>query len=127
MIDRAKQKRSSLNRALSFIVAGAIVTGCEVSQAIDVRAPSHIFWKWCRDLHLVCSGYAVHEQAETRPKVEAYYCVLIKRGGSSMAIKIGDKVPAGTFGVMKSEGPASISTDELFKGKTVVLFSVPGA
>ena len=44
-----------------------------------------------------------------------------------MAIKIGDKVPAGTFGVMKSEGPGSISTDELFKGKTVVLFSVPGA
>ena len=44
-----------------------------------------------------------------------------------MAIKVGDKVPAGSFGIMKSEGPGSISSDELFKGKTVVLFSVPGA
>jgi glutaredoxin/glutathione-dependent peroxiredoxin len=44
-----------------------------------------------------------------------------------MAIKVGDKVPAGSFGVMKGEGPGSMSSDELFNGKTVVLFSVPGA
>jgi len=44
-----------------------------------------------------------------------------------MAIKVGDRVPAGTFGIMKGEGPGSITTDELFKGKRVVLFSVPGA
>jgi peroxiredoxin len=44
-----------------------------------------------------------------------------------MAIKVGDKVPSGTFGIMKSEGPGSISSDDLFKGKTVILFSVPGA
>ena len=44
-----------------------------------------------------------------------------------MAIKVGDKVPSGTLGVMKPEGPGSISTDDLFNGKTVVLFSVPGA
>jgi peroxiredoxin len=44
-----------------------------------------------------------------------------------MAIKAGDKVPAGSFGVMQSSGPGSMSTDELFKGKTVVLFGVPGA
>jgi peroxiredoxin len=44
-----------------------------------------------------------------------------------MAIKVGDRVPAGTFGTMKGEGPGSITTDELFKGKRVVLFSVPGA
>src|SRR5262245_57855127 len=44
-----------------------------------------------------------------------------------MAIKVGDKVPAGSFGVMNNEGPGSMSTDELFKGKKVVLFSVPGA
>ena len=44
-----------------------------------------------------------------------------------MAIKVGDKVPSGSFGIMKSEGPGSMTTDELFKGKTVVLFSVPGA
>ena len=44
-----------------------------------------------------------------------------------MAIKVGDKVPAGSFGIMKSEGPGSMTTDDLFKGKRVVLFSVPGA
>ena len=44
-----------------------------------------------------------------------------------MAIKVGEKLPSGTFGIMKSEGPGSISSDELFRGKRVVLFSVPGA
>ena len=44
-----------------------------------------------------------------------------------MAIKIGDKVPSGSLGIMKADGPGSISTNELFEGKTVVLFSVPGA
>ena len=44
-----------------------------------------------------------------------------------MAIKVGDKVPSGTFGIMKSEGPGALSSEELFNGKTVVLFSVPGA
>lgn len=44
-----------------------------------------------------------------------------------MAIKVGDKIPAGSLGIMKSEGPGAISTDELCGGKTVVLFGVPGA
>src|SRR5215831_11210601 len=44
-----------------------------------------------------------------------------------MTIKVGDKVPAGNFGIMSMSGPGSMTTDELFKGKKVVLFSVPGA
>ena len=44
-----------------------------------------------------------------------------------MAIKVGDRVPNGTFTVMTAEGPKPKTTDELFKGKKVVLFSVPGA
>jgi peroxiredoxin len=44
-----------------------------------------------------------------------------------MAIGNGDKLPHGTFTTMKAEGPGPISTDEIFKGKKVVLFSVPGA
>lgn len=44
-----------------------------------------------------------------------------------MSIQVGEKMPAGSFGIMTSEGPGSISTDELFAGKKVVLFSVPGA
>jgi peroxiredoxin len=44
-----------------------------------------------------------------------------------MAIKAGDRMPAGTFKRMTREGPKDLTTDELFKGKRVVLFSVPGA
>jgi len=47
--------------------------------------------------------------------------------GGFMTIKVGDKLPAGSFGIMKNDGPGSLSTDELFNGKTVVLFGVPGA
>ena len=44
-----------------------------------------------------------------------------------MAIKVGDRVPAVTFTVMTAEGPKPKTSDELFKGKKVVLFAVPGA
>ncbi len=44
-----------------------------------------------------------------------------------MTIKVGDRVPSATLKQMTKEGPGNITTDEVFKGKTVVLFSVPGA
>jgi peroxiredoxin len=44
-----------------------------------------------------------------------------------MAIKVGDRVPTGSFTTMTAEGPKPMSTDDLFKGKKVVLFAVPGA
>ncbi len=44
-----------------------------------------------------------------------------------MTIKVGDKIPEGGFAVMTAEGPGAMTTDELFGGKKVVLFSVPGA
>ena len=44
-----------------------------------------------------------------------------------MAIKVGDKLPNSTFYVLTSEGPKPKTTDEVFKGKKVVLFAVPGA
>jgi len=44
-----------------------------------------------------------------------------------VAIKSGDRMPAGTFKRMTKEGPKDLTADELFKGKRVVLFSVPGA
>ena len=44
-----------------------------------------------------------------------------------MAIKVGDRVPSGSFTVMTADGPKPMTTDELFKGKKVVLFAVPGA
>lgn len=44
-----------------------------------------------------------------------------------MAIKVGDKLPEGAFNRMTENGPAPITTSELFDGKKVVLFGVPGA
>lgn len=44
-----------------------------------------------------------------------------------MTIKIGDKLPEVTFRVMTENGPEPRTTSEIFKGKRVVLFGVPGA
>jgi len=44
-----------------------------------------------------------------------------------MAIKAGERMPTGTLKTMSKDGPKDISTQDLFKGKKVVLFSVPGA
>lgn len=44
-----------------------------------------------------------------------------------MAIKIGDSLPKATFMTMTAEGPAPVTTDQLFSGKRVALFAVPGA
>ncbi len=44
-----------------------------------------------------------------------------------MAISPGERMPEGEFGVMTSEGPGQMTSDELFGGKKVVLFAVPGA
>ena len=44
-----------------------------------------------------------------------------------MTIKTGDTIPSATLYVMTDNGPQAISTDELFKGKKVALFGLPGA
>jgi peroxiredoxin len=44
-----------------------------------------------------------------------------------MAIKVGDRLPEAKFRVMTAEGPGWKTIDEVFKGKKVVLFAVPGA
>jgi peroxiredoxin len=43
-----------------------------------------------------------------------------------MTIQIGDRIPAATLNVLK-DGVQPITTDEIFGGRKVVLFSVPGA
>jgi len=45
----------------------------------------------------------------------------------SMAIKVGDKLPEASFTVMGPEGPKPMTTSEVFGGKKVALFAVPGA
>lgn len=44
-----------------------------------------------------------------------------------MTIKIGDQLPPATFRVMTPDGPAPKTTDDVFKGRKVVLVAVPGA
>ena len=44
-----------------------------------------------------------------------------------MPIQAGQRMPEGVLKTMSAEGPKDVQTEELFKGKTVVLFSVPGA
>ncbi len=44
-----------------------------------------------------------------------------------MSIKVGDRLPTAKFRVMTPEGPAWKTTDDIFKGKKVALFAVPGA
>ena len=44
-----------------------------------------------------------------------------------MPIKVGDRLPEAKFRVMTAEGPKPKTTDDIFKGKKVALFAVPGA
>lgn len=44
-----------------------------------------------------------------------------------MTIKVGDKMPSATLYRLGEKGPEAVTTDELFSGKKVVLFGLPGA
>lgn len=44
-----------------------------------------------------------------------------------MTIKVGDHLPQASFLTPTADGPATKTTDDIFKGKKVVLFAVPGA
>ncbi|MEO9189796.1 MAG: peroxiredoxin [Acetobacteraceae bacterium] len=44
-----------------------------------------------------------------------------------MTIKVGDTIPSMKLMTASSDGPKETTTDDIFKGKKVVLFAVPGA
>jgi peroxiredoxin len=44
-----------------------------------------------------------------------------------MTVHVGDKVPSATLMEMQDGGPKPVKTDDLFAGKKVVLFALPGA
>jgi glutaredoxin/glutathione-dependent peroxiredoxin len=44
-----------------------------------------------------------------------------------MTIQAGDKIPSATLKVPGADGIKDVTTDELFRGKKVVVFAVPGA
>lgn len=44
-----------------------------------------------------------------------------------MTISVGDRIPAAALTQMGAEGPKPVSTEELFSGRKVAVFAVPGA
>jgi peroxiredoxin len=46
---------------------------------------------------------------------------------NAMTISKGDRLPDVKFGTMTADGPTQLSTSDVFAGKTVALFAVPGA
>jgi peroxiredoxin len=44
-----------------------------------------------------------------------------------MTIQVGESLPQVTFRIMTPDGPVAKTTDDLFKGRNIVLFAVPGA
>ena len=44
-----------------------------------------------------------------------------------MAIRVGDRIPQVEFLTMSEDGPLPITSEEVFAGKSVVMFAVPGA
>ena len=44
-----------------------------------------------------------------------------------MTINVGDSIPSVNLATMGAEGKEDLSTDDLFKGKKVVIFGLPGA
>src|SRR5436853_6283003 len=58
---------------------------------------------------------------------QCYGLTLKSARTSVMPIKVGDRLPTAKFRVMTAEGPAWKTTDDIFKGKKVALFAVPGA
>jgi glutaredoxin/glutathione-dependent peroxiredoxin len=44
-----------------------------------------------------------------------------------MALSAGDRLPAATFRTMTADGVKELSTDDVFKGRKVLLFAVVGA
>ena len=44
-----------------------------------------------------------------------------------MAIKVGDTIPSIDLMTMTADGPSCISTDDIFSGKKIAFFGLPGA
>ncbi|GBF27831.1 putative peroxiredoxin [bacterium MnTg02] len=44
-----------------------------------------------------------------------------------MSISVGDRLPEATFKILTSEGPSDITVSDVFSGKKVAFFGVPGA
>jgi peroxiredoxin len=50
-----------------------------------------------------------------------------KKQETIMALQVGDSIPEATMKIMGDKGPQDITTADIFSGKKVVMFAVPGA
>src|SRR5919112_1904496 len=67
-------------------------------------------------------------RASTRRVSNVKPVKLLDNREKTMTIQVGDRLPQSTFRTMGPEGrPVEKTTDDVFKGKKVVLFAVPGA
>ena len=59
--------------------------------------------------------------------VVAFSSIKKAGGGATMTVQNGDPLPKANFTVMTQDGPEARTTDQIFQGRKVVLFGVPGA
>jgi peroxiredoxin len=59
--------------------------------------------------------------------VVAFSSIKKAGGGATMTVQNGDPLPKAHFTVMTQDGPEARTTDQIFQGRKVVLFGVPGA
>ena len=112
-----------------FRSAGGLWSKYDPSEYASIHAfrqnPEKI-WNMLRDMDgLIARANAVRLTAPRTRWHNAVTCHPTRE--TPVAIKVGDKMPDGAFGVMTDKGPGQISTSDLFGGKKVVLFAVPGA
>ena len=83
---------------------------------------------------MVASG--AHKRDGERPQLNRFHLRRYTRspirsndsiGNTDMGIQEGGRLPEATMHVIRDGAPAAVTTSELFRGKKVVLFAVPGA
>ena len=89
---------------------------------VDPKGPFELTFTIVKDGHAT--------EVKTRSRLIRrlrYFASHKNQERTPMPIKVGDKLPNATFRVMTAEGPKPKTTDDIFKGKKVALFAVPGA
>src|SRR5436309_9193106 len=70
---------------------------------------------------------AVSTAVNIVPASRRGYKTALIEGELTMTIQVGDKLPEAKFRVMTAEGPQVKTTDDIFKGKKLRWFALPGA
>ena len=101
--------------------SGHVTFEVDLSQDVDLQA--------LKGQKLTATLVSDNGQSETtfRSRLTKPFEPPAKKEAPPMTIKVGDKLPDATFMVMNADGPGKTTTADVFKGKKVALFAVPGA